>query len=74
MAETKPAAQPARKKVTIPSLVEKMKRGEQIVQLAVYEYRQAVIADRLSFFSLQRSKRSKVYQVNHTTLKKVGGS
>lgn len=36
-----------RKKVTIPSLTEKMQRGEPIVQLAVYEYRHAVIADRL---------------------------
>lgn len=36
-----------RKPVTIPALVEKMKSGEQIVQLAVYEYRHAVIADRL---------------------------
>jgi hypothetical protein len=26
-----------RRKVTIPSLVEKMRTGEQIVQLAVYE-------------------------------------
>jgi 3-methyl-2-oxobutanoate hydroxymethyltransferase len=38
---------PSRKKVTIPSLAEKMRAGEQIVQLAVYEYRHAVIADRL---------------------------
>lgn len=36
-----------RKKVTIPELVAKMRRDEQIVQLAVYEYRHAVIADRL---------------------------
>ena len=36
-----------RKKVTIPGLDEKMQSGEQIVQLAVYEYRHAVIADRL---------------------------
>jgi 3-methyl-2-oxobutanoate hydroxymethyltransferase len=41
------AQAPARKKVTIPSLMEKMRAGEQIVQLAVYEYRHAVIADRL---------------------------
>src|SRR5262245_25030050 len=40
-------AETRRRKVTIPSLVEKMQRGEQIVQLAVYEYRHAVIADRL---------------------------
>jgi 3-methyl-2-oxobutanoate hydroxymethyltransferase len=36
-----------RKKATIPSLVEKKNAGEQITQLAVYEYRHAVIADRL---------------------------
>jgi 3-methyl-2-oxobutanoate hydroxymethyltransferase len=36
-----------RRKVTIPRLEEKMQRGEPIVQLAVYEYRHAVIADRL---------------------------
>ncbi|MGH9042942.1 MAG: 3-methyl-2-oxobutanoate hydroxymethyltransferase [Acidimicrobiia bacterium] len=35
-----------RKKVTITSLNEKMKRGEQIVQMAIYDYRSAVIADR----------------------------
>ena len=34
-----------RRKVTIPRLEEKMQRGEPIVQLAVYEYRHAVIAD-----------------------------
>src|SRR5438477_131810 len=48
MAETQPAAaQPARKKVTIPSLVDKMKKGEPIVQLAVYDYETAIIADRV---------------------------
>jgi 3-methyl-2-oxobutanoate hydroxymethyltransferase len=36
-----------RRKVTIPALVEKMRRNEPIVQLSVYEYRHAVIADRL---------------------------
>jgi 3-methyl-2-oxobutanoate hydroxymethyltransferase len=36
-----------RRKVTIPRLEEKMRRSEPIVQLAVYEYRHAVIADRL---------------------------
>jgi 3-methyl-2-oxobutanoate hydroxymethyltransferase len=42
------ASPPARrKKVTIPALVDKMQRGEQIVQLSVYEYRHAVVADRL---------------------------
>ena len=38
---------PKRRKVTIPSLNTKMKKGEAIVQLAVYNYRDAVIADRL---------------------------
>src|ERR1700756_2467396 len=47
MAEPKPAAAPARKKVTIPMLVEKMKKGEPIVQLAVYDYETAIIADRV---------------------------
>lgn len=36
-----------RKKVTIPSLMEKMKKNDAIVQMAVYDYRTAVIADRL---------------------------
>lgn len=38
---------PARRKVTIPALMNKMKRGEAIVQMAIYDYRSAVIADRL---------------------------
>jgi len=37
----------ARKKVTIPSLMKKMRDGEAIVQMAVYDYRSAVVADRL---------------------------
>ena len=41
------ASAPPRKKVTIPSLVKKMKAGEAIVQMAVYDYRSAVVADRL---------------------------
>ena len=36
-----------RKKVTITELMRKMREGEQIVQLAVYDYRNAVVADRL---------------------------
>ena len=42
-----PAAPPARKKVTIPQLVNKMKAGDPIVQLAVYDYETAIIADRV---------------------------
>ena len=36
-----------RRKVTIPSLMKKMADGEAIVQMAVYDYRSAVVADRL---------------------------
>ena len=38
---------PARKKITINTLNAKMKRGEPITQLAAYDYRTAVVADRL---------------------------
>jgi 3-methyl-2-oxobutanoate hydroxymethyltransferase len=41
------AEEKKRKKVTITELQRKMREGEQIVQLAVYDYRNAVIADRL---------------------------
>jgi 3-methyl-2-oxobutanoate hydroxymethyltransferase len=46
MTDAKPAA-PARKKVSIPMLMDKMKKGEPIVQLAVYDYETAIIADRV---------------------------
>lgn len=36
-----------RKKVTINDLIEKKKRGEPIVQVAVYDYENAIIADRI---------------------------
>lgn len=36
-----------RKKVTIPQLIEKKKKGECITQLAVYDYANARVADRL---------------------------
>jgi 3-methyl-2-oxobutanoate hydroxymethyltransferase len=36
-----------RRKITIPSLMKKMADGEAIVQMAVYDYRSAVVADRL---------------------------
>lgn len=36
-----------RKKVTIRELMRKMSEGEQIVQMAIYDYRSAVIGDRL---------------------------
>ena len=40
-------AAPKRRKVTIRSLMKKMRESEQIVQMAIYDYRSAVIADRL---------------------------
>lgn len=36
-----------RKKVTIPQLLDKKKRGEPIVQLAVYDFENAIVADRV---------------------------
>ena len=36
-----------RRKVTLNQLRKKMREGEQIVQMAIYDYRSAVIADRL---------------------------
>ncbi|MGU9956713.1 MAG: 3-methyl-2-oxobutanoate hydroxymethyltransferase [Arenicellales bacterium WSBS_2016_MAG_OTU3] len=36
-----------RKKVTIRELQRKMREDEQIVQMAIYDYRSAVLADRL---------------------------
>lgn len=39
--------QKKRSKVTIRTLNRKMREGEQIVQMAIYDYRSAVIADRL---------------------------
>jgi 3-methyl-2-oxobutanoate hydroxymethyltransferase len=47
MAEQAKPAAPARRKVTIPTLVDKMKKGEPIVQLAVYDYETAIVADRV---------------------------
>src|SRR5436190_13805287 len=41
------AEAPARRKVTINTLNAKMKKGEPITQLAAYDYRTAVISDRL---------------------------
>jgi len=41
------AANVKRKKVTIPGLLEKKKKGEAIVQLAVYDYPNAIVADRV---------------------------
>ena len=38
---------PARRKVTIRTLQKKMREGEAITQLAAYDYRTAVVSDRL---------------------------
>ncbi len=42
------STQPAkRKKVTIPQLMEKKQKGEQITQIAVYDYENAIVCDRV---------------------------
>ena len=41
------AEQKKRRKMTIPQLMKKMREGEAITQMAVYDYRTAVISDRL---------------------------
>ena len=41
------AEEKKRKKITIRELQRKMRADEQIVQMAIYDYRSAVIADRL---------------------------
>ena len=38
---------PPRRKVTYKTLLKKMEKGEPITQLAAYDYRTAVVADRL---------------------------
>jgi len=44
---TEQAVAPKQKKITIRELQRKMRADEQIVQMAIYDYRSAVIADRL---------------------------
>jgi 3-methyl-2-oxobutanoate hydroxymethyltransferase len=41
------AAEQKRRKITIPSLVDKMNKNEPIVQMAIYDFRSAVVADRI---------------------------
>src|SRR5690242_553041 len=67
---TKPAA-PARKKVTIPALNEKMKKGEPIVQLAVYDYETAIIADRVGIDILCVSDTGGMVLFGHETTTSV---
>ena len=76
MAEQKPAAAAegkaaARKKVTIPMLVEKMKKGEPIVQLAVYDYETAIIADRVGIDILCVSDTGGMVLFGHETTTSV---
>jgi 3-methyl-2-oxobutanoate hydroxymethyltransferase len=47
MSQAEAAPPKKRKKVTITELNAKKARGEQIVQMAIYDYRSAVIADRV---------------------------
>jgi 3-methyl-2-oxobutanoate hydroxymethyltransferase len=44
---TEQVAAPKQKKITLRELQRKMRADEQIVQMAIYDYRSAVIADRL---------------------------
>src|SRR4051812_49394886 len=76
MAEPKPAAAAegkpvARKKVTIPMLVEKMRKGEPIVQLAVYDYETAIIADRVGIDILCVSDTGGMVLFGHETTTSV---
>jgi 3-methyl-2-oxobutanoate hydroxymethyltransferase len=72
MADQKPAvAAPARKKVTIPQLVAKMKKGEPIVQLAVYDYETAIIADRVGIDILCVSDTGGMVLFGHETTTSV---
>jgi 3-methyl-2-oxobutanoate hydroxymethyltransferase len=67
MAET-----PARKKVNITTLIGKMKRGEPITQLAAYDYRTAVIADRLGMDILCVSDTGGMILFGHQSTVSVG--
>jgi 3-methyl-2-oxobutanoate hydroxymethyltransferase len=64
-------AKPARKKVTIPQLVEKMNKGEPIVQLAVYDYETAIIADRVGIDILCVSDTGGMVLFGHETTTSV---
>ena len=61
----------ARKKVTIPMLVEKKKKGEPIVQLAVYDYETAIIADRVGIDILCVSDTGGMVLFGHETTTSV---
>ena len=47
MSPASPSTPPKRRKTTLRTLNAKMNKGDQIVQMAIYDYRSAVLADRL---------------------------
>ena len=65
------AEAPARKKVTINTLNAKMKKGEPITQLAAYDYRTAVVADRLGIDILCVSDTGGMILFGHQSTVKV---
>ena len=60
-----------RKKVTIRTLQKKMREGEQITQMAVYDYRTAVVADRLGMDILCVSDTGGMILFGHQSTVKV---
>lgn len=68
---TKKTDAPKRKKVTIPSLMEKKKRGEPITQLATYDYENAIVADRLGIDILCVSDTGGMVLFGHPTTTSV---
>ncbi len=70
---TVPNAQvsPKRKHVTIPMLMDKKKRKEPIVQLAVYDYETAIVADRVGIDILCVSDTGGMVLFGHETTTEV---
>lgn len=68
MAEQAPAK---RRKVTIPQLMEKKRKGEPIVQLAVYDYPNAIVADRVGIDILCVSDTGGMVLFGHETTTSV---
>jgi 3-methyl-2-oxobutanoate hydroxymethyltransferase len=68
---TKKTDAPKRKKVTIPGLMEKKKRGEPITQLATYDYENAIVADRLGIDILCVSDTGGMVLFGHSTTTSV---
>src|SRR5262245_66529078 len=61
-----------RRKITINTLMAKMRRGEQITQLAAYDYRTAVVADRLGMDLLCVSETGVLTMFGHMGAVTVG--